>query len=198
MQEVKEMSVEFSAKISMLRKERGITQRQAADELGISQALLSHYEKGIRECSLDFAKRAAVYYGVSADYLLGLTQTKRGLSDLYAIETVETDDTLIPKTALRAILYLSEQTARAGEAQTKFFCDFFALQAHKYALIASGGRTSLLPLYEIAEKALIESRRTERQKNVPLNEKAAAFDTAAAQAEQLLQDTLGGLQTAFQ
>lgn len=42
-------------------------------ELGVSQALLSHYEKGIRECSLDFVVKAADYYNVSCDYLLGKT-----------------------------------------------------------------------------------------------------------------------------
>ena len=66
------MSAEFSAKISMLRKEKGITQRQAAHDLRVSQALLSHYEKGIRECNLDFVIKAAEYYGVTADFLLGI------------------------------------------------------------------------------------------------------------------------------
>ena len=44
------MAMEFNRIITLLRKERGITQKQAAQELGISQAQLSHYEKGIREC----------------------------------------------------------------------------------------------------------------------------------------------------
>ena len=42
--------MEFNRIIKLLRKERGITQKQAAEDLGVSQALLSHYEKGIREC----------------------------------------------------------------------------------------------------------------------------------------------------
>ena len=41
--------MEFNGIIKLLRKERGITQKQAAEDLGVSQALLSHYEKGIRE-----------------------------------------------------------------------------------------------------------------------------------------------------
>ena len=43
---------EFSRIITLLRKEKGITQKQAAEQLGVSQALLSHYEKGIRECGV--------------------------------------------------------------------------------------------------------------------------------------------------
>ena len=46
--------MEFNRIIKLLRTERGITQKQAAEDLHISQALLSHYEKGIRECGLDF------------------------------------------------------------------------------------------------------------------------------------------------
>ena len=64
------MGIEFNRIITLLRKERGITQKQAAEDLGVSQALLSHYEKGIRECGLDFVVRVADYYNVSCDYLL--------------------------------------------------------------------------------------------------------------------------------
>ena len=59
--------------MTFLRKERGLSQKQAASDLNISQALLSHYEKGVRECGLDFLVRAAEYYDVSTDYLLGRT-----------------------------------------------------------------------------------------------------------------------------
>ena len=48
MTEVVTMNADFPRILTLLRKERGISQKQAAGELGISQALLSHYEKGIR------------------------------------------------------------------------------------------------------------------------------------------------------
>jgi len=63
----------FSQIMSELRRERGLSQRSAAADLHISQALLSHYENGAREPGLSFVCRACRYYGVSADYLLGLT-----------------------------------------------------------------------------------------------------------------------------
>ncbi|MCD7761495.1 MAG: helix-turn-helix domain-containing protein [Clostridiales bacterium] len=69
---------DFSHTLSALRKERGISQRTAAEELGISQALLSHYENGIREPGLAFVIRACDYYRVSADYLLGRTTEREG------------------------------------------------------------------------------------------------------------------------
>ncbi len=74
------MTTEFNRIITLLRKERGITQKQAAADLGVSQALLSHYEKGIRECGLDFVVRVADYYDVSCDYLLGRSADRNGLT----------------------------------------------------------------------------------------------------------------------
>ena len=72
------MSTDFSRILSLLRREKHISQRMAAAELGISQALLSHYENGIREPGLAFVVKACDFYGVSADYLLGRTMSKDG------------------------------------------------------------------------------------------------------------------------
>ena len=68
------MATDFSRTLSLLRQEKGVSQRKAAGELGISQALLSHYENGAREPGLAFVCRACDYYGVSADYLLCRSQ----------------------------------------------------------------------------------------------------------------------------
>ncbi len=72
------MASEFSRILTLLRKEKGVSQKSAAESLGVSQALLSHYEKGIRECGLDFLVRAASYYNVSCDYMLGRTPDRTG------------------------------------------------------------------------------------------------------------------------
>lgn len=75
------MNNDFPRIVTLLRKERGLSQKQAALELGVSQALLSHYEKGIRECGLDFVVKIADYYDVSCDYLLGRTVERSYASD---------------------------------------------------------------------------------------------------------------------
>lgn len=72
------LSTNFSRTLSFLRQEKGISQRIAAQELGVSQALLSHYENGIREPGFCFLIRACDYYNVSADFLLGRTLTREG------------------------------------------------------------------------------------------------------------------------
>lgn len=76
------MERNFPVIISELRKEKGLSQKEAAAQLGISQALLSHYEKGIRECGQSFLIRIAEFYGVSCDYILGRTNKR---SDIQAV-----------------------------------------------------------------------------------------------------------------
>lgn len=77
------MNSDFPRIITLLRKERGISQKKAAADLGISQALLSHYEKGIRECGLEFLVKTADYYNVSCDYLLGRSPEPAGKTISY-------------------------------------------------------------------------------------------------------------------
>ena len=61
----------FCEILADLRKKKGVSQRKAAADLHISQALLSHYENGAREPGLPFLCRACDYYDVTADYILG-------------------------------------------------------------------------------------------------------------------------------
>ena len=91
------MSSDFSRCLSLLRQEKGISQRAAAKDLGISQALLSHYENGVREPGLAFVTKACNYYNVSADFLLGRTLSRDGTTiaaeELYDYST-EKDNVL--------------------------------------------------------------------------------------------------------
>ncbi len=75
------MNSEFPKIITEQRKLRKLSQKQVASDLGVSQALLSHYEKGIRECGLDFIVKIADYYNVSCDLLLGREQNTQESTD---------------------------------------------------------------------------------------------------------------------
>lgn len=72
------MNKDFPRIMTLLRKERKLSQKQVAADLEVTQALLSHYENGKRECGLDFLVRAADYYNVSVDYLLGRSPLSTG------------------------------------------------------------------------------------------------------------------------
>ena len=86
------MNEEFSRTLSLLRQEKGVSQRTAAGALGISQALLSHYENGIREPGLAFVVRACNYYNVSADFLLGRTLSRDGTTIIEPEELYDISD----------------------------------------------------------------------------------------------------------
>ena len=107
----------FSVVLGELRKEKGISQKAAADGLGISQALLSHYERGIRECSLDFLTRAADYYGVTCDYLLGRSRSRTGFNEGFNAEAaIAGDRELSPLTLFRACAAVREALDADGAA----------------------------------------------------------------------------------
>lgn len=95
------MGTGFSRTLSLLRKEKGVNQRIVASELGISQALLSHYETGAREPGLAFLVKACDYYGVSADFLLGRTMVRdaSGTPGLHTETSEEKDNRLDGRSA---------------------------------------------------------------------------------------------------
>lgn len=89
------MSTAFANRITSLRKEKGLSQKEVAISLGVSQALLSHYEKGVRECGLDFVVSCADFFGVTTDYLLGRQDSKYGLineDEKYLLLETATDE----------------------------------------------------------------------------------------------------------
>lgn len=99
----------FSVILSELRKEKGLSQKEVAAKLGISQALLSHYEKGIRECGQSFLVKIADFYDVSCDYLLGRTDKK---NDVNAVATnlLDFNNDFLPnsKTYIKAAMIIRE------------------------------------------------------------------------------------------
>ena len=61
--------------LQRLRKSRGYSQQQVADELGISRQTYSNYELGKREANYETLRRLADYFHVSVDSLLGTPAT---------------------------------------------------------------------------------------------------------------------------
>ena len=58
-----------------LREDHDKTQQDIADILGTSQTMYARYERGANELPLRHLLKLADYYGVSADYLLGRSDT---------------------------------------------------------------------------------------------------------------------------
>ena len=60
-------------RIRDLREDRDLKQRQLAEYLNCSQQVYSNYELGQRDIPTDVLIKLALFYNVSADYLLGMT-----------------------------------------------------------------------------------------------------------------------------
>lgn len=75
----------FAQRLKTLRKERGITQQQLADGVGISKGGLSYYENSGRTPDISILERFADYFGVTTDYLLGRTNAQTQKAKLQAV-----------------------------------------------------------------------------------------------------------------
>lgn len=67
-------------RIKDLREDSDKTQQELADYLGTSSQHYGKYELGHAEIPFERAIALAKYYGVSLDYLAGLTNSKKGMS----------------------------------------------------------------------------------------------------------------------
>ena len=72
-------------KLKSLRIEKKLTQKQVADRIGLAISAVSSYESGTRYPSYDVLVKLAHIFHVSADYLVGMTDTRNidvsGLGD---------------------------------------------------------------------------------------------------------------------
>jgi transcriptional regulator with XRE-family HTH domain len=67
---------EFGARLAKLRREAGLTQFQLAEKLGITQSLVSRYEKGQRRMYDDMLAATAKALDVTPNDILGIGPCK--------------------------------------------------------------------------------------------------------------------------
>jgi transcriptional regulator with XRE-family HTH domain len=71
------LAMSFGSRLKTLRIEKRRSQRQIAEEFGISINCVSQYENDKRFPDEEMLVRLCKYYDISSDYLLGLSNTKR-------------------------------------------------------------------------------------------------------------------------
>lgn len=69
----------MKSRIKQFRQKRGVIQEILAAELGITQQMLSKYERDITLIKVDILKKIAAYFNVTTDYLLGVSDVKRDI-----------------------------------------------------------------------------------------------------------------------
>ena len=73
------MKAGYLKRLRDLREDHDKTQQQIADLLGTSQTMYARYERGANELPLRHLITLCQYYKVSADYILGLSDTPEKL-----------------------------------------------------------------------------------------------------------------------
>lgn len=63
----------FSQRLRELRLDKCMSMKELAKELNTTDATISNWENGVNEPKISYLKAIAVYFDVSADYLLGLS-----------------------------------------------------------------------------------------------------------------------------
>jgi transcriptional regulator with XRE-family HTH domain len=77
--------VNFPEHLALLRKEKGFTQPQLAEKIGVHVAQVRRYEAGTSQPTLDVIRNMAVALGVSADELL-FAKDERGPDDALKLQ----------------------------------------------------------------------------------------------------------------
>jgi len=94
--------------IRELRIQRGMTQVDLAKRLGVSKSVISSYENGVHLPPYDILIRLSALFGVSCDYLLGVSDTPYISVDGLTQKQIE---------ALQGIAEELRQLNRNGNAQ---------------------------------------------------------------------------------
>ncbi len=66
----------FGSRLKEIRNDKGVSQKDVAEHLGVSITSISQYESDSRFPNEDMLRRICIYYKITSDYLLGLTDVK--------------------------------------------------------------------------------------------------------------------------
>lgn len=73
----------FGKNLKELRNSRNIIQKDLAEYIGVSRAIISQYESGDKFPSVETIEKIAEYFGVTIDYLLGSNNTIDDLEEQF-------------------------------------------------------------------------------------------------------------------
>ncbi len=85
----------FSKVLRELRDERKLTQQELADKLDVSRMSINFYESNRRTPDINFAIKAANFFNVTVDYLVGNSNVKAKEDHRYTKEQVENLEDII-------------------------------------------------------------------------------------------------------
>ena len=172
------MQEEFARRLSLLRQEKKLSQRKVAQSLGVSQALLSLYENGVREPGLAFVVNASRFYGVSCDYLLGnaISRDGMGLNPDTIYDVSEQKDNVLrgsvfvmlnKKLIVNSVSLLMEILSKAGNKElANEVCNYLTIAFYKvFRLVYRCDKSNNLGEFPVPEDTFSESCDLEMKKS---------------------------------
>lgn len=106
-------------KLKELRLERGFTQSQIAQLLGVNQTAVGKYERGELEPNIETLKKLADFFECSIDYLTGR-------ADDLGVISINSTPSLNPSPSARELLTLFEGLPQEYKAQVLEYVRYFA------------------------------------------------------------------------
>ncbi len=79
----------FSERFKALREEKGLTQEELSKILGVGRSTIAGYETKSKQPNYELLNKISIFFDVSTDYLLGLTDVKKYSEDILAFNSTE-------------------------------------------------------------------------------------------------------------
>lgn len=135
-------------KIKLLREAKGLTQQQITQDpaFGIKQGTLSAYERNAREPNIETIRRIAEYFGVTSDYLIGISEHQTAEYDAVGKVIPLSDDAIDALRGYDAAVLSTISSVLSASAATEFFEDLRA-----YVMACSPGPEDLAELLPMAD-----------------------------------------------
>ena len=109
-------------KIKLLREAKGLTQQQITQDpaFGIKQGTLSAYERNAREPNIETIRRIAEYFGVTSDYLIGISEHQTAEYDAVGKVIPLSDDAIDALRGYDAAVLSTISSVLSASAATEF------------------------------------------------------------------------------
>ena len=131
-------------KIVSLRKKAGWSQEELAEQLGVTRQSVSKWEGAQSVPDMDKVVQMSRLFGVTTDYLLGVSASRNGLDpSVYASLGAEDDDMPLStlSQATRILLDTAAAASRGGAA--RYIYDYYMLSLYRGALTMA--KAGILP-----------------------------------------------------
>lgn len=130
----------FTNRLVQLRKIRGLTQQQIADEIGVNRGSYSNWEKGKREPNFETLLKLASILNTTTSYLLGESDIQYGYGSKEFEEYIQNSPDIFSeifinqtRDTMRALPYLAKKEGKTTDEVFREITENMSEQGKKIA-----------------------------------------------------------------